>query len=246
MNRSSGGSKPSGRERLIEAAVEIIAEKGSAGLRVSELVERANVSLGLIAHHFGSRDGLVAVAQRRLFEGAIEQDLDGIATAVEVYPTRDQLLMAFRQVTRQMLDPHRAEVRLRRLAAVGTAHGSDSNGHGPGHPSAYELIAETTGDLLDRLETLIATLQKRGIVRPSLDARAIATFVQAYGLGVVVTDLDPRSPSRDDLSAVIDQVVEFLMTPDPDDRSADHGVSNGKKSQSAVNPNDGQAAAYDA
>jgi AcrR family transcriptional regulator len=47
------------RQKLTDAASVLIAEKGVAGLRISELAERADVGLGSFYNHFGSKQELV-------------------------------------------------------------------------------------------------------------------------------------------------------------------------------------------
>ena len=71
-----GDGRPSeGRERLLAAAIRHLETHGEADLRVTDIAEEAGVAIGLIRHHFGSRDGLVAAAQQRRVEGATREDL---------------------------------------------------------------------------------------------------------------------------------------------------------------------------
>lgn len=47
-----------GKTRLIKVAMELFAEKGFDGITVRDIASAADVSVGLINHHFGSKDGL--------------------------------------------------------------------------------------------------------------------------------------------------------------------------------------------
>ncbi|MDK9495175.1 TetR/AcrR family transcriptional regulator [Streptomyces katrae] len=54
--------QPSGDEargRAMRAAIAVIAEKGTAGLRMSDIAERAGMSTGHILYHFGKKDRLL-------------------------------------------------------------------------------------------------------------------------------------------------------------------------------------------
>ncbi|MFJ5136077.1 TetR/AcrR family transcriptional regulator [Streptomyces sp. NPDC088707] len=54
--------QPSGdeaRERAMRAAVSVIAEKGTAALRMSDIAARAGMSTGHILYHFGKKDRLL-------------------------------------------------------------------------------------------------------------------------------------------------------------------------------------------
>ncbi|MBT2597484.1 TetR/AcrR family transcriptional regulator [Arthrobacter sp. ISL-72] len=51
-----------GKEALLRAAVEVVAAKGLRGLTYRSVAEAAGVNNTLVAHHFGSRDALIAAA----------------------------------------------------------------------------------------------------------------------------------------------------------------------------------------
>lgn len=51
-----------GKEALLRAAVSVVAAKGLRGLTYRSVAERAGVNNTLVAHHFGSRDALIAAA----------------------------------------------------------------------------------------------------------------------------------------------------------------------------------------
>lgn len=65
MSAPSAPARPSygdGRQALLEAAVEIGAERGLRGLTLRAVAERAGVNNALIVRHFGGRDGLLEAA----------------------------------------------------------------------------------------------------------------------------------------------------------------------------------------
>lgn len=49
------------REKVVEAATELVIEQGHANVAMKELVDRSGVSNGSIFHHFGSKDGVLEV-----------------------------------------------------------------------------------------------------------------------------------------------------------------------------------------
>ncbi|MCG8692946.1 MAG: TetR family transcriptional regulator, partial [Minwuiales bacterium] len=58
---SSGGPKNGrldARERLLDAAVGLFAERGFDGVSTRELVSRAKVNLSAITYHFGGKEAL--------------------------------------------------------------------------------------------------------------------------------------------------------------------------------------------
>ena len=58
MGRTTDGETGDGRQRLLTAALKLFGEKGFDSVTVREIATAANVSIGLIKHHFGSKDGL--------------------------------------------------------------------------------------------------------------------------------------------------------------------------------------------
>jgi AcrR family transcriptional regulator len=62
------------RERLTAAALELVAEKGVAGLRINEITERADVGLGSFYNHFDSKDEIV--------EAVVEETITVLAETV--------------------------------------------------------------------------------------------------------------------------------------------------------------------
>src|SRR3954468_17501814 len=73
------------RERILEAAIEVLKSDGYAGLTIAKVAARAGESKPLVAYHFGSKHGLVGAAGRSIAEMITDQVLDAIdgATTVE-------------------------------------------------------------------------------------------------------------------------------------------------------------------
>lgn len=61
-----------GKEALLRAAVSVVAAKGLRGLTYRSVAEAAGVNNTLVAHHFGSRDALIAAA----LDWAAEQSIN--------------------------------------------------------------------------------------------------------------------------------------------------------------------------
>lgn len=193
---------PDGRERLLRVTVRYLETHGEAALRVSDIAAEADVAIGLIRHHFGSRDGLVTAAQQRRLEGLTREDLAGVRTVLADITDLDDLLGRLRLLTLAIVDRQRADVRMSRLAALATAHG---------RPAARVDLSVTIGDLLDELARVLLEAQERGLVREDLDPRAIATFIQAYSLGLVVHDLDPVDLPDEAVADVITTAIRAVL-----------------------------------
>ena len=199
-----GDEGPDGRRRLLAAAMEVVREQGAPALRMTDVAARAGVSFGLIAHHFGSREGLVSAAQRTLLEGELDADLEAARSAIAEATGASDLLDRIHDLTAALMHPARTDVRIGRAAALAVAHGRED---------ARALIVEVVTDKLDRVSAVIAEGQERGLIRDDLDPRALATFIQAYAFGLVLADLDGERVDDAALITVIDTAVRAVLAP---------------------------------
>jgi AcrR family transcriptional regulator len=73
------------RERILEAAIEVLKADGYAGLTLAKVAARAGESKPLVAYHFGSKQGLVGAAGRVIAEMITDEVLAAVdrATTVE-------------------------------------------------------------------------------------------------------------------------------------------------------------------
>jgi AcrR family transcriptional regulator len=72
-----GGGAPSARDRIIQAACELIAERGIGGARIAQIAEAAGVSTALVHYHFRTREALLAETLDYAFD---------VASAVHLRP----------------------------------------------------------------------------------------------------------------------------------------------------------------
>src|SRR5687767_13235005 len=81
-------SREDKRRRIIDAAVEVFAEKGFFGARVSEIAERAGVADGTIYLYFKSKDDILI----SLFEEKMAEILERfVAMLAEVTDTEEKM-----------------------------------------------------------------------------------------------------------------------------------------------------------
>ncbi len=197
------GGQPGRRELLLRVAVDHLEEHSAESLRVSDVACEAGVAIGLINFYFGGRDGLVAAAQQERIAGATRIDIEGSRAALEGADDLEQLMVGIREVARSTVDRSRAEVRLSRFAAIATAHG---------RPEVREGIGGTLSGLIGAMEVLIADGQARGVVGSRRSPRALATFIQAYSLGLLVHDLDPAPCDGEELLDVVMDAVRTILS----------------------------------
>lgn len=75
------------RERILDAAIEVLKSEGYAGLTIAKVAAGAGESKPLVAYHFGSKQGLVQAAGRSIAEmitAAVLDAIDGASTVEAV------------------------------------------------------------------------------------------------------------------------------------------------------------------
>jgi len=195
--------RPGGRERILAAALQMLETQGEAALRFTEIGERAGVAISVITHHFATREGLMAALHAHRFSGLVAGDQQALRSLSDTAADRAQFAAGIAAVTATVVDAARAHTRLTRVVSIGATHG---------RPELAAQIRRIATGLLDDLTTVVVTGQANGLLDATVDARALATFVQAYALGMVVADLDESPPSRAELAAVIDRAIDAFLT----------------------------------
>lgn len=190
---------------MLQSAAELIAELGEAHVRLVDVADRSGLSIGAIQHHFRSRDRLVAEAQLERFVGPAQADVEAIDTmlssAGSVAEVRDVLSL----ITRAVVDRSRTLQRMDRLSSLSAAHG---------RPDVYEAVQAQVSELSEQFAGAIRGLQVRGLVRGDVDPAALAVFVQAYALGMVIADLVEPAVPAESLAAVVDLFMDAVL-PEP-------------------------------
>jgi AcrR family transcriptional regulator len=85
---STPGQEPTARDRILQAACDLIAERGIAGARIAQIAKAAGVSTALVHYHFRTRETLLSetldyafdVAAAVRLRAAGENDSDGSAS----------------------------------------------------------------------------------------------------------------------------------------------------------------------
>jgi len=183
------------RERLIDAAAEVFAERGYDGAGVAEIARRAGVTTGAIYSRFsGKADLLVA--------------------ALDVH-TSDQLDALFAD--------HRFEGRAEDILTVAGSHLVD-RAPDPGEPllleafvaarrdpAVAELLRLRVAERHQRLTEIIEAAKAGGGINSDLDTEALVTFCHAVGFGFLLFEaLDVSLPSAPPWEQLIAHLVTAL------------------------------------
>ncbi|MBE8523226.1 TetR family transcriptional regulator [Amycolatopsis sp. H6(2020)] len=180
-------TKASLREALLDAAADLLPDRGHAGLRMADVAAKAGVSRQTVYNEFGSKAALTqAVALRTASEF-----LDGIRQRFE---TADGLLAGIHHAVVYTIE-HARENRLV-AAALGTEAGEDllplltSRGE-PILTAAADLAAEQYREFEPGLSAEAAALLAETVVRLSLSHLVLPTHSAAEAADAVTAVVEP-------------------------------------------------------
>ncbi|MDT0266714.1 TetR family transcriptional regulator [Streptomyces sp. DSM 44915] len=186
---SRGPNDPGRRDRIIEAALDVIAEHGVTGATQRRIAEAAGVSLGSMTYYFDGRQQLLVEAFTRLAESMSDR-------------------------YRELLDAAR-DVREARAAVVEIICGPVW-GRPRDLVLSYELYAFTARD--PALRDVVGSWMRasRAALGKHFDARtarALDALVEGFSIH---NSMDTDPTSRADVAAVVEAVSAGATPPRPD------------------------------
>jgi AcrR family transcriptional regulator len=191
----------SARERILDAACELIAQRGTGGARIAQIARTAGVSTALVHYHFRTREALLAEALDHAFD---------VASAARARPPdqvdRGSAVRRLAGVVERSLpatEPGRREWQLLVEMWLGAAR----------DPSLRPIVAR----MYVRHRTWIAAAVADGIAAgefADVDPNATADVAIALidGLGLRVLTRDPSMPparTRELIGGVLAQVLRI-------------------------------------
>lgn len=168
--RTQAERRDESERRLLQAAAELIVDKGVRAATFENIGARAGYSRGLATQKFGSKQGLtealIAHLQQRLQALLTERDFDALPAL--------EAVLTFVDVYLRNLDQDGETRAYFTLMAGSIAEQS----------SLRALFAQVHGGVERQLESLVQRGQAEGSIRPEIDADAAALMVGSLLLGL--------------------------------------------------------------
>jgi AcrR family transcriptional regulator len=182
------------RERILDAAESAFASVGYRGVRMDELAEAADVSVGSIYGHFGNKDGVyLALVDRALeqFAGYLERAFDPSYTPLEQVMAAGEVYLRFHL-------QHPGSFRFLAFDGVETRMPEVD---GPLRDRVGERLEEILGGFQRRIQEAI----EAGQADAGYDSRLVARFLWGAWNGVVSFGLrtDRMALSDDEIAACL-------------------------------------------
>jgi AcrR family transcriptional regulator len=186
------------RERLLDAAATLVAERGWGSVTTRAVAERAGVNQALVHYHFGSMETLLREAVLARLESELQSLVDEL---VDERPFADALLRTMQGLDRFALDTQAgilmAEVLLRSTR----------------DPAVAEAMGDEVRTWRGLLEPRLVLAQARGTVRDDIDAASLAMVVAAALDGLLLQRM--ADPALDPAHAAA--VLMRLIAPPSED-----------------------------
>jgi AcrR family transcriptional regulator len=188
------------KSHLIETAVALINEHGPHNFTVDQLLDMSKISKGSLYHHFEDFNDVIIAAQVERFAQYVEEDIAGITQVLLVATSREDLLNRLDTVSLIAHSEDRAKRRGDRMEILSSAR----------HSEKMKLaLGPVQARLTAAFADLIREMQSRLWVTTEISPEAVAVFIQAYSLGLVVND---ASSERIDMAAWHQLMSRVLRT----------------------------------
>jgi AcrR family transcriptional regulator len=193
------------RRRLIEAAENLLMEKGVSQITTQDVLNTAGVARNTLYKHFADVDALVEATLLKGFSEQVELDTQMILQIISGCESQDQFKDAMAKITRATNGADRKPRRQMRVLLISMART---------RPALQAKLAALQSRMTLGLSEAFELAQEKGFIRETVSPRMGAIFIQSYTLGRILLDVEPCSEGDAlDWMTLIDQVMTGVFTP---------------------------------
>jgi AcrR family transcriptional regulator len=190
------------KQKLLDAAIRTINEKGEAALRIDDLLNEVDVKAPTLYHHFGNREGLIVEAQAERFLRSIRLGTTEIIEAFNNSTSVDDLKKAVRLAVSYRGDKSRIEFRLQRLSALGAAYA---------RPELAIRIVEAHELVVREVAKAMRPFQSQGLIRSDIDLDMVIAWYNGALIGGLLVELEPSTLDAEVWSDVMIDAIDHLL-----------------------------------
>lgn len=172
---------PDSRQRLIDATIEVITEKGESAVRLAEIAEAVGIKQPSIYYFFPSREDLVVAAHRERFRRAVVDVIDTLDTHVAGVATREEFVQSAIRGLGFALSDERADQRATRVSLFAKA---------ATNPELLREINDSSFEATTRFASILEHAQQRGWIRNDVPAMTLAIWVRSLIFGRFLLEVD--------------------------------------------------------
>ena len=187
---------------LTETAAALIDEFGSQGFTVDQLLEKSNISKGSLYHHFEDFPDVIMQAQVFRFARYVDDDITALTNVLLAASSREDMFGRLDLISRATHDPARSVRRADRIEILAGARHSEK---------MKNALAPTQARLTGAIADLVREMQAKEFVSEDLDPAAVAVFIQAYSLGLIVNDVSNEPIDLEKWHVMISRMTRGLL-----------------------------------
>ena len=186
----------------MEATAVLIEEHGSQGFTVEQLLEKSNISKGSLYHHFEDFHDVIMQAQVVRFARYVEEDIEALTRVLLAASSREDMFDRLDQISRATHDAARSVRRADRIEILAGARHSEK---------MKNALGPTQAHLTSAIADLVREMKAKDFVNQDLDSTAVAVFIQAYSLGLIVNDVSNEQVDLENWHALISRMTRGLL-----------------------------------
>ena len=187
---------------LIEVAAALIDQFGSQGFTVEQLLEKSNISKGSLYHHFEDFHDVIMQAQVQRFARYVEEDIEALTRVLLAASSREDMFDRLDLISRATHDAARSVRRADRIEILAGARHSEK---------MKNALAPTQARLTVAIADLVREMKTKNFVSEDLDSTAVAVFIQAYSLGLIVNDVSNEQVDLEKWHSLISRMTRGLL-----------------------------------
>jgi AcrR family transcriptional regulator len=172
-------SKNNGRERLMDAALNLFSEKGYHATSVREISDLAKINVSQISFYFGGKQGLL----NAIFEDLVKANLNNLGENLKDISTLESFKEGLTVFLNQFVDTYIKNDKLFRLFWDELERG---------HEEAQKIFPETFGKVHQILENHLESAKKVGFICEQVDIKLLALQVLSPFLSLMTFEKTAR------------------------------------------------------
>jgi AcrR family transcriptional regulator len=169
---------------------------------VEQLLEKSNISKGSLYHHFEDFHDVIMQAQVQRFARYVEEDIEALTRVLLAATSREDMFDRLDLISRATHDAARSVRRADRIEILAGARHSEK---------MKNALAPTQALLTVAIADLVREMKTKEFVNQDLDPTAVAVFIQAYSLGLIVNDVSNEPIDLEEWHAMISRMTRGLL-----------------------------------
>ena len=183
---------------LVKTVELLLNLKRADEITTEEVLKQSGISKGSLYHHFADLPDLIETTLIYRYSKWIDLSIQRMSALLNTAKTPKALKEALFQITFATQKDSLKDMRIERARIFAEAQNNER--------LSEKLVTETER-MTTSLEDLVREVIGRKLFKPNLNARAIAVFIQAYTMGVLVNDFTNHKVSFEDWTSLINQII---------------------------------------